>query len=140
MSSTREIADGLAAHLAALKSGSLSVFGDIFGGRIDNIHVIVGVRVVGDDCLALDFEGGETLQVWNPDGVTASGTEFKIQSATRVRWEWFYYGRPQSPENRYFIEHARAGDDVTARSDADWSPRNFSPSPQYPAVELLVLG
>lgn len=134
---TQELAGGLATRIPALKSGSLSVFGDIFGGRMDNIHVIVGVRPVDAECLVLDFDGGETLHVWNPSGVTASAVEFTIQGATRVRWEWFYYGREQSPGNRYFIEHVRVGDVITARTDADWAPRNFSPSLQRPAVELL---
>jgi hypothetical protein len=136
---TQEIAGDLATRIPALKSGSLSVFGDIFGGRIDNIHVIVGVQAVDEDCLVLYFDGGETLRVWNPEEVTASAVEFKIRDATQVRWEWFYYGREQSPENRYFIEHARVGDDITARTDADWAPRTFSPSSQRPAVELLGL-
>ncbi len=139
MGTTQEIAGGLATRIPALKSGSLSVFGDIFGGRIDNIHVIVGVKAVDEDCLVLDFDGGESLRVWNPDGVAASAGEFKIQDATRVRWEWFYYGQEQSPETRYFIEHARVGDDISARTDADWAPRTFSPSSQRPAVELLGL-
>lgn len=137
MGTTQEIAGDLAVRIPALKSGSLSVFGDIFGGRIDNIHVIVSAQAVNDDCLVLDFDGGETLRVWNPDGVTASTAEFKIRDATRVRWEWFYYGQRQADENRYFIEHERVGDEVTARTDADWAPRNFSPSTQRPAVELL---
>lgn len=137
MGTTQEIAGDLAARIPALKSGSLSVFGDIFGGRIDNIHVIVGARAVDRDCLVLDFDGGETLRIWNPDGVTASAAEFNIRDATRVRWEWFYYGREQRAETRYFIEHARVGGDITARTDADWAPRNFSPSSQRPAVELL---
>lgn len=134
---TQDIADDLATRIPDLKSGSLSVFGDIFGGRIDNIHVIVGARQVDGECLVLDFDGGETLHVWNPSGVTASAVEFKIEGATRVRWEWFYYGREQVLGNRYFIEHVRVGDGITARTDADWAPRTFSPSSQHPAVELV---
>ncbi len=137
MGTAQEIAGDLAARIPALKSGSLSVFGGIFGGRIDNIHVIVSAQAVDEDCLVLDFDGGETLRIWNPDRVTATAAEFKVRDATRVRWEWFYYGREQRAENRYFIEHARLGDDITARTDADWAPRHFSPSSQRPAVELL---
>ena len=89
---TQEIAADLTARMSSLKRGSLSVFGDVFGGRIDNVHTMVAARGVGD-CLILDFDGGETLQVWHPWGVTASEINFRIQGASRVRWEWFYYGR-----------------------------------------------
>lgn len=136
MTTPRELAADLAARLPRLKSGSLSVFGDVFGGRIDNVHVIVGIRAEGQS-VVLDFDGGETLQVWHPEGVTASETEFKIQDATRVRWEWYYYGRQHSAENRHFVEHVRTGDRVDACTDADWAPRKFSSSPRNPAVELL---
>lgn len=136
MTTARDLAVDLEVRIPTLKQGSLLVFGDIFGGRVDNLHVIVDARVVGDDCLALDFAGGETLQVWKPEGMAASKSEFKIHSATRVRWEWYYYGREHTPNNRYFIEHARVGDDVTATTDADWAPRLFSPSAHHPAVEL----
>lgn len=134
---THEVANDLTARLSALKSGSLCVFGDIFGGRIDNIHTIVGVHALDKDCLVLDFDGGESLRVWNPAGVKASAAEFVIRDATRVRWEWFYYGREQTAANRYFIEHARMGDSVIASADVDWAPTSYSPSPQRPAVELL---
>lgn len=131
-----ELAAGLAPRLSKLKSGSLSVFGDIFGGRVDNVHRISRVDADGE-CLVLHFDGGETLRVWHPDGVTASETEFTIRDATRVRWEWHYYGREHTPENRYFIEHVRTGEQVRASTDAAWRPRKFSPSTGSPAVEIL---
>ena len=51
-------------RLPRITSGSLAVFGDVFGGRIDDIHVITAARVIGDpERLLIDFNEGETLEV-----------------------------------------------------------------------------
>ena len=71
------------------------------------------------------------------DGVVADASRFVIRDAARVRWRWFYYGREQTEDNRYSIEHRRAGDDVTVSTDVTWAPLRFSPSTRHPAVELL---
>ncbi len=120
-----------------LKRGSLAVFGDIFGGRIDNIHTAISAIEVTPDCLRINFDGGETLDVWNPAEATFDADSFQILSATKVRWEWFYYGRPTVPENRYYIEHAHGSDGITASTDAIWGGSIFAPSDVRPAVEIL---
>jgi len=132
------IASDIRRHLPGVRSGSLVVYGDIFGGRIDNIHVLVSVT--GDDeadCLSFTFNEGELLQVWNPRGVSISDREFRIQRAARVRWEWFYYGRPRTPANLRVIEHRVTAAGVEATTDFDPSRRRFAPTADRPAVELL---
>ena len=130
------LAEDLRSRLPSLKRGSLRVFGDVFGGRVDNVHTIVGVRARGD-CLLLDFDRGELLQVWEPDGVTADARVFRIERATRVRWEWFHYGREPSPENRRLIEHVLVGDEVTVTTDSPSWARGLAPAVGRPAVELV---
>ena len=123
--------------LSGLKRGSV-VFGDIFGGRIDNIHHVVGADEMGSpSALVVYFNEGESLEVSEPDDTEFSSTTFRIGSAARVRWEWFYYGRPKVPENRLFIEHVVAGDRVSVTTDASWSGAHFAPSVERNAVELL---
>lgn len=127
----------LKAAVPNLKRGSLVVWGDIFGGRIDNIHSVVDVAVIEEGCVQIVFNLGERLTIWSPDGLTANDQEFRIDRASRVRWEWYYYGREQLPENLYCIEHWITGDDVGAKSNEDWFTPSFSPSASRPAVELL---
>jgi hypothetical protein len=62
---------------------------------------------------------------------------FKIQNATRVRWEWFAYGRPKTERNRYFMEFERTGDRINASTNVDWYTPNLSPMLQAPAVEIV---
>lgn len=145
----RPLANGVAADLAAIaadverqlpeiKAGSLCVYGDIFGGAVDNIHVVVGARLdEHEGCLVVECGGGESLSVWDPGAVTISERAFSIGRASRVRWEWYYYGRPRLPENRYFIEHVRTDGGVRAQTNASWAHHPFAPSPRRPAVELL---
>jgi len=137
MTSAESIVSEIVQRLPTLKRGSLSAYGDIFGGRIDNIHIVTGAHALGSSGVGIEFNDGETLAVWNPDGATISEVEFKIRTASRVRWEWFYYGRPHVPENRYFIEHVRTDDDISVTTDVDWGPNSFAPSAQRCAIELL---
>lgn len=138
MTEARRIAADIISRLPDVKTGSLVVFGDIFGGRIDNIHVVRSAQAVGTpERLIIEFDDEETLEVWDPNGATVSAAELRIDRATKVRWEWFYYGRPRTPDNRYFIEHSNAGGVVTAMTNIDWATPAFSPSSERPAVELV---
>ena len=132
-----EFVAALGDAIPTLHRGSLVVWGDIFGGRIDNVHRAIGVTEVAEDCVCVNFDQGETLRVWEPDGLTATEREFRIDRASRVRWEWFYYGRPRVPANLYFIEFEKCDEDVTASTNIDFYTPNFKPSTQHPAVEIL---
>jgi hypothetical protein len=66
-----------------------------FGGRIDNVHILVSAEADGDR-LVLSFEEGETLQIWNPARWHIDSRVFTITKAIKVRWEWFYYGRDRT--------------------------------------------
>lgn len=127
---TRLVASG------AAPSGSLRVFGDWFGRPHDNWHRPVSADSSGG-CLTVRFEGGETLHVWEPGSVTVTASEFRVRSAARVRWEWFYYGREQTSENLFVEEHWVEGGQVRATSTATWYQPSFEPSLAQSAVELL---
>jgi hypothetical protein len=138
MTQASYIAAEIEAKLPSIKGGSLAVWGDIFGGRVDNWHVVISAEaVVESDLVLIRFNHGETLQVWAPQDATVGADDFRIVQATRVRWEWFYYGRPETPENRNYIEHALVGGNVVATTDATWAPPRFAPSLARPAVEIL---
>jgi hypothetical protein len=87
--------------------------------------------------LILEFDAGETLTVENPEGLEVSSTAFSIRSASAVRWEWFYYGRPNIADNRYYYQFARSGSRVEAQSNVDWYKPSLSPSLEKNAAELL---
>jgi hypothetical protein len=115
--------------------GSLCVFGDWFGKPYDNDHV--ARRVLADaDRLVVQFDDDEVLTIWAPSGVNVSSDAFRIDSADRVRFEWYYYGSPKLPENRFVEEHAVAGSHLEATTTADRYSPQFEASLEHPAVEL----
>ncbi len=129
-----DVAQFIREHGAQI-NGSLCVFGDWFGRPMDNWHQLVSHQAK-EGYVRLVFNEGETLEVWDPARVRIEGKSFIIQQASRVRWEWFYYGRPKISENRFFIEHIFSGESIEASSDADWAPRDFKPSRAEPAVSI----
>jgi hypothetical protein len=138
ISAAGEVAAKITARVPDVKRGSLSVFGDIFGGRVDNIHTVTSATAEGEpDRLVVVFDEGETLEVWEPEGAFVDAHGFRIAIASKVRWEWFYCGRDETPANRYFIEHVRDGDTVRATTDGDWAPIRSEATTEKPAVEVL---
>ena len=129
----------IAKEIAAVpnvKAGTLRFWGDWFGKPHDNIHRVVRCSAT-ENALVVEFDAGERLVVENPKGVSASPNEFYITDATRLRWEWFYYGRPQTSENLYFMEYARSKDGVAGSTNVDWYEHTFSTSSHAKAVEIL---
>ena len=106
-----------------------------FGRPYDNVHKIIGCSAAGAN-LVVEFSGGERLTVTDPEGVEAGPDTFLIRKASRVRWEWFYYGRPQTPNNRYFFEYTADGSSVKAHTNVDWYTPSLSPSISAKAVEM----
>ena len=129
------ICERLTALLPHAKAGSLTFWGQWFGRPMDNVHRIVRCEADGDT-LRLWFNEGEVLTVDAPVGFEASGTTFWIKDAKRVRWEWFYYGRPKTPENLYFQEYIRTAEGISATTNVDWYKPNLQPSAREKAVEL----
>jgi hypothetical protein len=113
----------------------MRVFGDWFGAPFDNEHSVVGASVLNDD-LVLTFNESETLIVSDPRGHAFEPNAFRIEMASKVHWEWFFYGSPQKPEYRYSIDHWIEAGKVMASSTAP-SPHVFSPSADSPAVEFV---
>ena len=132
-----EIAFLLKSALPRLKFGSLRFWGEWFGGRaFENAHKIINCDA-RDAVLHLQFDGDESLYVWSPQQVELNRQEFRIQNAARVRFEWFYYGRPQTDQNRYFMDWTRTDHRVDVESNSDWSTYS-QPIVQEPAVQFVA--
>ena len=131
-----EVASSINASLSHLKPGTLRFWGEWFGRPYDNCHQLLSCYASGN-MVTLQFNEGETLAITEPAGLAIEEGLFSIQCAARVRWEWFYYGRPQTKENRYFEEFVNEGAKVTTSTNVDWYSPQFSPSISAKAVELL---
>ena len=118
--------------------GTLCFFGEWFGGRpYDNQHTLTDVRA-DEDAVVLSFDEGDTLTVWDPVGVSVADDGLHISQASRLRWEWFDYGRPKSRENRYSIDYRVSKDgSITVSDTADWYEPRHTPDPSADAVAFL---
>ena len=71
-----------------------------------------------------EFNNHEVLRVARPRGwiVDATASEgsrvLLIRDADRVEWGWYYYGRPEAPENWFEEHHWREGEAVRAATTA----------------------
>jgi hypothetical protein len=96
------------------------------------------VRCIGkEDRIALEFDQGETLTIWEPQGLEIGPNVFSVRAAARIRWEWYYYGRPKAPQNHYFEEFVNEGATISASTNVDWYSPTFQPSLTEKAVEIL---
>jgi hypothetical protein len=113
-------------------------FGEWFGGRpYDGQHELINVE--GDNkVVVLSFDQGETLTIWDPGRVSSADDGLHVASASRVRWEWFYYGRPKAPENRYSIDyHVDSEGTITVSDTGDWYEPHHQPDPSADAVAFV---
>jgi len=138
MALPQEIATDIAAILPRVKCGTLRFWGEWFGRPFDNYHWLVGCHAI-DECLSLQFNEGEVLALWNPSDVEITETTFRIGSATALRWTWYYYGRPKTPENLRYIDYAEQDGRIAFRTNRDTTAGAgllAQDAASYPAAEM----
>ena len=136
ISEARQIAKRVNSLLPNVKAGTLRIWGEWFGRPYDNYHRIVGCEA-DDGSVQVSFNEGETMTLWNPRGFHIDRDTFRIGAADRVRWEWYYYGRPKTSENRYYKDYRKTRDVISASTNADWTTSTLRLDPRSDAVEIL---
>ena len=122
--------------LPSVKSGTLRIWGDWFGRPYDNCHRVI--EAAADEVsVTVGFDQGETLRVWRPVGFEIDATTFRIRGAERIRWEWFYYGRPPESQNRFFLDSTHRAGFIQGQSNVDWYSPAFQTDAVMPAIELV---
>ena len=133
-----QLAAEISTKLPSVLCGTLRFWGEWFGRPYDNRHVVVSCDAT-DDCLRLHFSEGEVVAVWNPAEVEIDANKFRIGSAKALRWTWYYYGRPQNPENLFYMDYAQENGSVLFRTNWDQIPGSGSlnSTGSLPAVEMF---
>lgn len=135
MMTNTEFVQQVNASLTIFHGGSLRIWGQWFGRPHDNIHRIVSASSTSDH-VKVSFDQGETSAVWNPAGLKITTKAFTVKRADRVRWEWYYYGRPPTPENLYYEDYVNQGYRITATTNVDWYIPNLRPRRLMAAIKL----
>jgi hypothetical protein len=129
------IASVIRKALPNVKGGTLRFWGSWFGRPMDNFHQVVSCGFRGD-VLVVHFDEREVLRVWDPRKATIDEKTFQIMDATRVRWQWFYYGRRKVPKNLYFEDFTKGETRITVETNVDWYTPRFYTNRTMPAVEI----
>lgn len=137
MTEAEQIASRILNALPNIKCGTLRFWGSWFGRPYDNRHQIVDCEAEGE-ILLVRFDQSELLSVFSPRDASINEKTFRIDDADRVRWEWFYYGRSKTLENRYFKEFTKqqAGA-IVWETSVDWYTPNLKTTSSEAAVEIL---
>ncbi len=131
MTDEKNIAERFMALDPKVRGGCLRTFGCWFGRPMDNRHRSVSASFDGV-VLRILFDDDETLEVWNPSELVV-GEKVKIPKASRVKWSWYFYGEPKTPENLKYYDYRVEDGGVTSDTNSAWPAR---PSIDEPAVEL----
>ncbi|MET0759217.1 MAG: hypothetical protein ABWZ56_02280 [Flavobacterium sp.] len=108
------------------KGGSLCFFGHWFGKPYDNYHQILKVEYDEiNDILKLTFDEKDTLSISFPKNITESDNKLTIESANKIIWKWYYYGKPKTEENLYFIEIDNKNGEITGKTNVNWYNPDF---------------
>jgi hypothetical protein len=123
------------AVFAAELCGTLRFWGQWFGRPSDNWHQLIDCAADAD-VLECHFHEDEVLTVWTPRCAVVERRKFVMAGADRVRWEWFYYGRPKLEMNRYFMNFTKTAVGIDTKTNVDWYTPELRPTSEQPAFEL----
>lgn len=87
-----------------IRNGSLRIFGCWFGRPMDSFHKVVSAEMK-DETLLIIFSEGETLEILEPSDIIVQGIVVKIPKAKKVKWSWYYFGKPRTKNNQCSIEY-----------------------------------
>ena len=82
----------------AKKGGSMRFWGEWFGRPYDNFHKPLSAEFNGG-VLTIRFDGGEQCTVYDPSVIVNEPNDFHVERASKIAWEWYYYGKERAPEN-----------------------------------------
>jgi YD repeat-containing protein len=138
MNEAEKICDEIRKALPQINPGSLRFWGVWFGRPYDNLHRIVASEH-NSGVLRLRFNEEELLTVWSPVGLTLDISVFEIEDAQRVLWEWFSYGSPKTPANRFFYDFVKTPETIVASSNVNSFVPNLKTDSTLPAAEILSI-
>lgn len=89
--------------------GTLRFWGEWFGRPYDNFHKLVSAEL-SENVLIIRFENGEKCIVFEPSEIVNEPNDFHIAHASKIVWEWYYYGKEHTPENLCRREYSLVGE------------------------------
>ena len=117
------------------KGGTLRFFGDWFGRPYDNFHIPVSAEL-SENVLTILFNNGGKCVVYDPVGTVNEPNDFHVGRASKIVWEWYYYGKAQTPENLCRLEYTFADGSVSVVNNGVCKAVNRSVDADSYALEM----
>lgn len=115
-----EFMDKYQSKQGKVKGGSLCFYGHWFGRPLDNWHQLEMLTFdKTKNVLTLKFHENGILTLFNPKDISESPSILTIQSADKIYWEWFSYGKLRTDDYVYYIEINCQGNVLTGKSNRD---------------------
>jgi hypothetical protein len=119
-----------------VKSGSIQLWGEWFGGRpFENYHKVIEVDCTKNDVIVIKFDNGEIATIYNPINIVSTEEEFSIGDASKITFEWFYYGREHTSENLRKLKYERLNNGSILRSETDVVEKTLNK--KEPAMRII---
>ncbi|MBN1301608.1 MAG: hypothetical protein JW995_10375 [Melioribacteraceae bacterium] len=103
-----------------VRSGSIKIFGRWFGKPYDNYHRAVSAKYE-NNILNISFIEGETLEIHMPSDPEIDGNVLRIKTAETVKWSWYYYGKPKTKENLFYLKYTVKENEVSVNTNSPFS-------------------
>ena len=100
------------------------------------MHTVISCKNE-QDTLVISFDQNEKLTVIKPQHFVINKDTFLICAAEQVIWNWYYYGRPQEPENLYYQKLALIKNRIEVTTNIDWYQPVFKTDISSNAIEIL---
>lgn len=84
---------------------SLCIWGDGPGRPYDNLYVLKEITFLDNHTLYLKFQEDEECIICDPQNMILSEKAFTIQSASKIVWTFYEYGKPKSKNTLTSVEY-----------------------------------
>ena len=117
----------------------MRLWGESLGRPGEDGHTLIACDVT-DNCLRLRFTDDEVLAVWNPVDVEIGPSLFRIGNAVAMRFTYYWWDRPRTPENIFYRDYELHEGRIVFRTNEDrvpgsgWMPDETARS--HPAVQI----
>lgn len=89
---------------------SICIWGEWLGGRIGENAYLLEKEEKKVENVILYFSENEKCTIVKPVNMLWNGKRLSVKSADKIIWEFYYYGKPQTPENLITIEYCLLDD------------------------------
>lgn len=84
----------------------LSIWDDGPGKPFDNAYIITEKQInIDSSKIFINFDDNEKCLIENPSKIITDNKRIIIESASKITWEFYYYGKIQTPDTKTIVTY-----------------------------------